>query len=165
MGIILIVLAVLIMAIVALIVVTRASNKYHNYDYVEREKATKFEQICYRDNEGYTFVAWTMIVATLIILIGMTIGIIAETIQADALKASYTETYNSLIYKMESTTCRDEFGFLNKEVIDEVTEWNETISYNKIAQDNIWVGCFVPNIYDDFELIDYTSFVPKKIWQ
>lgn len=160
MGIILIVLTVLIMAIVVGEVMNRAADRY----YMSREKATKFEEFCYQNRE-YTFIPVSIIVLAVIILSGMTIGIIAETIQADALKASYTETYNSLIYKMESTTCRDEFGFLNKEVIDEVTEWNETISYNKIAQDNIWVGCFIPNIYDDFELIDYTSFVPKKIWQ
>lgn len=164
MGIILIVLIVLVMAAVVLIVMNRAVGKYYAYNYAEREKATKFEQFCYKNRE-YTFIPGFIIIVAIIILSGMTIGIIAETIQADALKASYTETYNSLIYKMESTTCRDEFGFLNKEIIDEVTEWNETISYNKIAQDNIWVGCFIPNIYDDFELIDYTSFVPKKIWQ
>ena len=161
MGIILIVLTVLIMAIVVGEVMNRAADRYYMSDYVEREKATKFEKFCYQNRE-YTFIPGSIIVLAVIVLSGMTVGIIAETIQADALKASYTETYNSLIYKMESTTCRDEFGFLNKEVIDEVTEWNETISYNKIAQDNIWVGCFTPNIYDDFELIDYMAFVPKE---
>lgn len=161
MGIILIVLAVLIISVVIEVVMTRAADRYYMYDYVEREKATKFEQFCYQNRE-YIFIPGALIITAIIILSGMTVGIIAETIQADALKASYAETYNSLIYKMESTTCRDEFGFLNKEVIDEVTEWNETISYNKIAQDNVWVGCFVPNIYDDFELIDYMSFIPKE---
>ena len=156
-----IVLILLVMAVVVSTVMTRAAERYYMSDYVEREKATKFERFCYQNKE-YISIPGAIIITAIIVLSGMTVGIIAETIQADALKASYTETYNSLIYKMESTTCRDEFGFLNKEVIDEVTEWNETISYNKIAQDNIWVGCFTPNIYDDFELIDYMAFVPKE---
>ena len=162
MGFILIVLAVLVIASVAIIVISKAYNRYYNYDYKEREKATKFERFCYQKGGDYTFAGWVVVVVTIILLIAMIGGVIGATVQAEALKAMHTETYNSLIYKMESTTCRDEFGFLNKEVIDEVAEWNETISYKKIAQDNIWVGCFTPDIYDDFELIDYMSFVPKE---
>lgn len=163
MGIILIVLAVLVVAGGVVIVISKASDRYYNYNFGDREKCTKFERFCYQKGGDYTFASWIAIAVAGILLVGMIGGVIGETIQAEALKASYTETYNSLIYKMESTTCRDEFGFLNKEVIDEVAEWNKTISYKKIAQDNIWVGCFTPDIYDDFELIDYMSFVPKEI--
>jgi hypothetical protein len=67
--------------------------------------------------------------------------------------------YEALTYKMESTTCRDEFGFLSKEVIDEVQNWNEYLSKNKAMQRNFWVGIYLPNIYDDFEFIDYHSYV------
>ena len=68
------------------------------------------------------------------------------------------ETYTALIYKMESTTCRDEFGFLSKEVIDEVQEWNKDVRFYQSAQTDFWVGIFYPNAYDEFETIDYESY-------
>ena len=68
------------------------------------------------------------------------------------------ECYNALTYKMESTTCRDEFGFLSKEVIDEVQEWNQDVKYIQAAQDDFWVGIFHPNVFDEFETIDYESY-------
>ena len=68
------------------------------------------------------------------------------------------EIYDALTYKMESTTCRDEFGFLSKEVIDEVQEWNKDVRYYQTVQDDLWVGIFYPNVFDEFETIDYESY-------
>ena len=68
------------------------------------------------------------------------------------------EIYDALTYKMESTTCRDEFGFLSKEVIDEVQEWNKDVRYYQTAQDDLWIGIFYPNVFDEFETIDYESY-------
>lgn len=78
---------------------------------------------------------------------------------SDAEAALLNETHTALVYKMESTTCRDEFGFLSKEVIDDVQEWNETIRSKQALQDDFWIGIFVPDIYDEFKLIDYDSYV------
>jgi len=47
---------------------------------------------------------------------------------------------------------------LNKEVIDEIQDWNENITYYKNIQKDFWVGIFVPNVYDQFETIDYTKY-------
>ena len=68
------------------------------------------------------------------------------------------ERYNAITYKVESGACRDEFGLLNKEVIDEIQNWNENITYYKNIQKDFWVGIFVPNVYDQFETIDYTKY-------
>ena len=59
---------------------------------------------------------------------------------------------------MESGACRDEFGLLNKEVIDEIQSWNESIIYNQKMQNDFWVGVFCPNVYDQFETIDYEKY-------
>lgn len=68
------------------------------------------------------------------------------------------ERYNAIIYKVESGACRDEFGLLNKKVIDEIQDWNESVTYNKNIQEDFWVGIFIPNVYDQFEIIDYTKY-------
>lgn len=99
----------------------------------------------------------TSIISGLVVLI-MLICIIAQHTNVESKLEQYRETYNALTYKMESTTCRDEFGFLSKEVIDEVQEWNKNIRYCKSAQDDFWVGIFYPNAYDEFKTIDYETY-------
>ena len=88
----------------------------------------------------------------------MLVPIAMSHLGSDAEAALLNETHTALVYKMESTTCRDEFGFLSKDVIDDVQEWNETIRKNQALQDDFWIGIFVPNIYDEFQLIDYESY-------
>lgn len=68
------------------------------------------------------------------------------------------ECYKALTYKVESDICCDEFGLLNKEVIDEVQEWNQGVIYYQNIQRNFWVGIYYPNVFDDFKTIDYDNF-------
>lgn len=76
---------------------------------------------------------------------------------ADAEKAELQETYKTLIYKIESGIYQDESGFLDKEIIDEIQIWNKSLVYNQKKTHNIWTGNFLPDIYDDFETIDYND--------
>lgn len=93
-----------------------------------------------------------------LIALVMLFFIIGSHTNIDAKLEQKREAYNALTYKMESTTCRDDFGFLSKEVIDEVQEWNEDVRYYQAAQHDFWVGIFHPNVYDEFETIDYESY-------
>ena len=71
------------------------------------------------------------------------------------------ERYNALIYKVENNAYRDDFGLLNKEVIDEVQAWNEDVIYYQNMQKNFWVGICYPKVYDQFNTIDYARFQPN----
>lgn len=99
----------------------------------------------------------TSVISGVVALI-MLICIICSHTNVEANLEKNREIYNALTYKMESTTCRDEFGFLSKEVIDEVQEWNKDVRYYQSAQDDFWVGIFYPNVFDEFETIDYESY-------
>lgn len=90
-------------------------------------------------------------------VIVMFIGILGTHIAAKPFIAENQEKYNTLIYKLESENCRDEFGLLNKEIIDEIQNWNEDLAYYKSAQKDFWIGIFFPNIFDQFEFIDYRT--------
>lgn len=79
-------------------------------------------------------------------------------IGAEARVASCRQRYNALIYKVESGACVDEFGLLNKEIIDEIQYWNENLAYRKEMQRDRWYGAFYPNVYDEFETIEYTRY-------
>ena len=112
----------------------------------------KHEFLYYHDDdfkEIGTIVFWV----SLLILLGMSFISLIMNSDSKGLEAKYQATYEAIVYKMNTVECRDEFGLLNKNMCNEVQIWNETISYNKEMQRNLWVGIFYPNIYDNFETI------------
>ena len=82
-----------------------------------------------------------------------------QYMSVDAYLEKNRETYKALTYKIENNSCRDEFGLLSKELIDEVQEWNQDVRYYQKIQRNFWVGIFYPNVYDEFETIGYEKYV------
>ena len=87
--------------------------------------------------------------------------IIGEYTTMDSYLEKTREQYKAITYKIESDTCRDEFELLNKEVIDEIQEWNKDVRFYHNIQDNFWLGIYYPNVFDEFETIDYESFEKK----
>lgn len=75
-----------------------------------------------------------------------------------ATKQANVEKYKALTYKLESEACRDQFGLLNKEIIDEVQDWNTDITYYKSMEDNFWMGIYYPDVYGDLGTIDYETY-------
>ena len=88
----------------------------------------------------------------------MLIIIFCQYVGVDAQVAKNKEIYNAIEYKVTSGSCRDELGLLSKEVIDEAQEWNKDVTYYQNIQDDFWVGIFYPNIFDQFETIDYKNY-------
>lgn len=75
-----------------------------------------------------------------------------------AIRQANAEKYKALTYKLESEACRDQFGLLNKEIIDEVQNWNVKVTYYKAMEDNFWVGIYYPDVYGDLGTIDYETY-------
>ena len=100
-------------------------------------------------------------VISFIVAVIMLICIVGNHCGVDANVASNQELYRALTYKLESGACRDEFGLLNKSVIDEMQDWNTDVVKYQSLQDDFWLGIFYPNIYDQFEIIDYENFNTK----
>lgn len=98
-----------------------------------------------------TFISGFIMIIIIIILCRMYIGIDARVEQSK-------KTFDAITYKVESGACRDEFGLLNKEVIDEIQSWNESVIYYQKMQNDFWVGIFYPDVYDQFETIDYEKY-------
>ena len=87
--------------------------------------------------------------------------IIGEYTTMDSYLEKTREQDKAITYKIESDACRDEFGLLNKEVIDEIQEWNKDVRFYQNIQDNFWLGIYYPNVFDEFETIEYESFEKK----
>lgn len=96
-----------------------------------------------------------------IVAVIMLISIIDTHCTTDAQVELWREQYKALTYKLESGACRDEFGLLNKEIIDEIQDWNQDVVYNKRIQKDFWMGIFYPNVFDEFETIDYERYQSK----
>ena len=87
--------------------------------------------------------------------------IVGEYTTMDSYLEKTREQYKAITYKIESDACRDEFGLLNKEVIDEIQKWNKDVRFYQNIQDNFWLGIYYPNVFDEFETIEYESFEKK----
>lgn len=68
------------------------------------------------------------------------------------------EEYNALVYKIENTEVQDNFNFVGKEIIDEVSEWNKEVREAQYLEDNFWWGIFWPDFWNELELIDYNIY-------
>ena len=113
------------------------------------------------DFECLSVLGWIVGVISGIVAAIMLIVIIGTHCTADAQVELWKEQYKALTYKLESGACRDEFGLLNKEIIDEIQDWNQDAVYNKRIQKDFWMGIFYPNVFDEFETIDYERYQSK----
>lgn len=100
---------------------------------------------------------WIVFISIIVLAI-MIIILCCNHIGVDARVEKNLEIYNAIEYKVTSGACRDELGLLSKEVIDEVQNWNKDVKYYQAVQDDFWIGIFYPNVFDQFETIDYMSY-------
>ena len=72
----------------------------------------------------------------------------------DAKVERYNARYESLVYQYENDIYENDNDLGKKELMDDIQEWNEDVSYYKELQYDFWLGIYCPNIYDQFEKIE-----------
>lgn len=92
----------------------------------------------------------------------MIISLMCAYIPSSADKYEFKEKYNSLIYKAQTESIRDEFGIMNKSFLDEIQDWNMDVARNKELTNNIWIGIFYPDWLNELEIIDLNNFAIKE---
>lgn len=127
-------------------------------EWFDARNENKLRKFLYQNDDIIEYSGRATVVVSGIIMAIMFIVFACNYIGVNAQVEKSKEQYNAITYKVESGACRDEFGLLNKEVIDEIQDWNENTTYYKNIQKDFWVGIFIPNVYDQFEIIDYTKY-------
>lgn len=145
------------LGIALIISASKISSKYSH----RNEDNNKIVEFLYYNDEPFIFTGGAVAVISGIVAVIMLIAIICSNCGIDAQVQKWRETYTALTFKLESGACRDEFGLLSKEIIDEIQHWNEDVAYNKRIQRDFWVGIFYPNVFDEFETIDYERYQGK----
>lgn len=140
-------LSVIIFAVGVVMLIANGIGRTLNYKY-EYSNTSEFILIF--------GVAVAFIGAVWLLIAGLLLTISQTTITAT--RQANTEEYKALTYKLESETCKDQFGLLNKEIIDEVQRWNVKVTYYKAMEDNFWVGIYYPDVYGDLGTIDYKMY-------
>ena len=72
---------------------------------------------------------------------------------SNALRLSMQVRYDALDYKIRNSLLVNPMALRNdRDLINDITEWNSDIVYSKSLQNNIWIGIYIPNIFDDLEI-------------
>lgn len=148
----------IVLGIALIIGVSKISDKYSQ----SNEDNNKIVEFLYYNDEPFIFTGYVIALISGIIAVIMLTVIICSHCGIDAQVQKWRETYSALTYKLESGACRDDFGLLNKEIIDEIQHWNEDVAYKKRIQRDFWMGIFYPNVFDEFEAIDYERYRGKE---
>ena len=88
-----------------------------------------------------------------VIICGIVLAVEHST--ADANVELNKQKYESLTYQLENNLYDNDNDLGKKELYDEIREWNEDLAYYKEIQDDFWLGIFYPNVFDQFEFIEY----------
>lgn len=102
------------------------------------------------------------LIVSLLAVVIMGLGLIFTYVDLDYDIAALNAEYESLTYQYENDMYENDNDIGKKELMDDIRAWNTKISGRQARQYDFWVGIFTPNIYDQFELIEYKEVAPNE---
>ena len=107
------------------------------------------------DTEWLFGVGLTITILFSLVVCISVIAMACSHVGVDAQVAENHERYKSLTYQLKNDLYNNDNDVGKKELYDQIREWNEDLAYHQNIQDDFWLGIFHPDIYDQFEFIDY----------
>lgn len=107
-----------------------------------------------KDEGVVNFIGSVLFGACLIgcVIMIITHGVIFVSVNGNA--AALQAKYDTIMFQIENNLYADEVMSVSmRDFMKEITEWNTELANNQALQDNIWVGIFYPNIYNNFNFI------------
>lgn len=107
-------------------------------------------------------IRWIINTDPLGIIITFTFGIIISImlfvlifsyITATSTRLAYEQRYSLLLDEASVLRELDNYSLTYTKFVVDIKEWNEEIVQYKALQRDFWIGIFIPNIYDGFDVI------------
>ena len=108
-------------------------------------------------SNGVEIFSISLTIISIVTLISSIVIIMVTYIDIKGQVSSHQEQYNILNYQVENNMYDNDFEYGKKELMTEVGNWNAWLASKKALQRDFWIGIYIPNIYDDLELIDYSN--------
>ena len=99
-------------------------------------------------------IGMTMSLVGFLAVLTSSLIILLSHIGLDAKVERSNARYESLVYQYENNIYENDNDIGKKELMDDIQEWNEDVSYYKELQYDFWLGIYCPNIYDQFEKVE-----------
>lgn len=101
----------------------------------------------------YSFMGTLVFVFGLVANIVSCVVFLCHNVNVNAYIAKMQTRYDMLIYQYENDIYDNDNDLGKRDLMADIQEWNEDLSWYKSAQNDFWIGIYIPNIYDQFKFI------------
>lgn len=99
----------------------------------------------------YIFIS-TTIASCVAIIISLAI-LMCNYLGVNGYVSEMNTRYEMLTYQYENDVYENDNDIGKRELITDIQSWNEDLAWRKENQRDLWIGIYIPNIYDQFESI------------
>ena len=89
---------------------------------------------------------WVALAVSLIVL-----GV--NCINLNGTLSKIRQRYESLTYQYKNDIYNNDNDLGKRDLMEDIQKWNEDLAWYREAQNDFWIGVFIPDIYDQFEYI------------
>ena len=108
-----------------------------------------------RDYDALAMIgASTTVVGSVAVVVSIIIMLCSHG-EVDGYIAASNARHDALVYQYENDIYDNDNDLGKRELIKDIQNWNEDLARYKENQDDFWIGIYIPNIYDQFEFIEF----------